>query len=55
MIVEVFKKGSCFREHIETVWQIKSILQDGGKFILITDEAQNVIFDAELCELRVTY
>lgn len=57
MIVEAFVKGTCFREHYNTFWNVKSILMDGGYFILVneTDVSENQLLSCEEYELRVTY
>lgn len=56
MIIEVFVKGTNFQKHHGTFWNIKSILLDGGFFILVCDNPQQTLkFDAGTYELRVTY
>lgn len=56
MIVEVFKKGTNFQEHIDTYWNVLKIDNqwDSCKLILIYDGQHNVVLDAEQYELRVT-
>lgn len=59
MIVEVFFKGSHFKNLYDTFWNIKSIERDGDFFILVTDKymtnTENVVLNANEYELRVTY
>lgn len=56
MIVEVFIKGTCFKEQYNTFWNIKSISEDGKYFILITEDGtDNILLDMANYELRVTY
>ena len=57
MIIEVFKKGTCFKEHCDTFWNVKSVLRDGGSFILVheDDAGKNQVLSCDEYELRVTY
>lgn len=59
MIVEVFVKGSNFKNLFDTFWNIKSIENDRANFILVTDKYmtknKNVVLDMKEYELRVTY
>lgn len=59
MIVEVFFKGSNFKNIYDTFWNIKTIERDGNNFILVTDkymtDNENVILNTSEYELRVAY
>ncbi len=56
MIVEVFFKGSNFERLYDTFWNIRTIHNDGGNFILITDNLneESVFLDENEYELRVS-
>lgn len=58
MIVEVFLRNSKFQEFFDTFYNIKNILVDNDKFILIIDKygtKPNIVLDAYKYELRVIY
>lgn len=59
MIVEVFFKGSNFKNLFDTFWNIKSIERSGNNFILVTDkyvtDNSNIVLNVNEYELRVTY
>lgn len=59
MIVEVFFKGSNFKNIYDTFWNIKTIERDGNNFIFVTDkymtDNENVILNTSEYELRVAY
>lgn len=53
MIVEVFFKGSNFKKHYDTFWNIEKINRSGHHFILTGKD--DIFLDTEKYELRVTY
>lgn len=56
MIVEVFLKGSNFKDFFETFWSIEKIEHDNGNFILITEYGKdNIVLNSSDYELRVCY
>lgn len=58
MIVEVFFRGSSFKEFYDTFWNIKKINRSGHYFLLVReyeDKEYIIYLDTEKYELRVTY
>lgn len=56
MIVEVFLKGSNFKDFFKTFWNIEKIEHDNGNFIMITEyEKDNIVLNSNDYELRVCY
>ena len=56
MIIEVFFKGSNFKDLFETFWNIEKIEHDNGSFILITEYGKdNIVLSSNNYELRVCY
>ena len=55
MTVEVFEKGSNFKNFVDIFWRVVRIEKNGGEYILVAENPPNDVLDAEKCELRVSY
>lgn len=54
MIVEVFIKGSFFKNLYDTFWNVKSVVYDGGYFCLVfyNTKEKTIVLSREEYELR---
>lgn len=55
MIVEVFEKGSKFKNFINVYFGVTGIVVDDGKYILTMESRPNAVIDAREYELKVSY
>jgi len=55
MIVEVFKKGTFFKRHFITLWNIKSITTSCNGYLITNNDNMVTRYNCNVCELKVTY
>ena len=55
MIVEIFKKGTNFRNFVDIYYNVNSITTNDNKFILVLENSPNAIFNADVYEMKVSY